>query len=96
MEMTAVSTKFVKGFGLSGAALALALIGCGALAQSPPKTDAAPKATTAKKSPACKTVKAQAGCESRDDCSWVGESKDANGKVKAKAYCRTKPKAAKK
>jgi hypothetical protein len=62
------------------------------VAQTPPATTA-PKATTAaKKQPACKTVKAQAGCEERTDCSWVGESKDAKGKVKAKAYCRTKPK----
>jgi hypothetical protein len=47
---------------------------------------------TAKKPAACKTLKAQAGCEERSDCSWVGESKDAKGKVKAKAYCRAKPK----
>ena len=27
------------------------------------------------------------------DCTWVAESKDDKGKVKAKAYCRAKPKA---
>ena len=46
-----------------------------------------------KKPPACKTIKAQAGCEARAaDCTWVAESKDDKGKVKAKAYCRAKPK----
>ena len=94
MEIIAVSTilmKGLKGLGLSGAALALVLLGGGVQAQAP-KADTTPKATTAKKPPACKTLKAQAGCEERSDCSWVGESKDAKGKVKAKAYCRAKPK----
>jgi hypothetical protein len=93
MEMNAVSTIWTRGLGFSGAALALLLLGLSAQAQTP-KTDAPPKttATKAKKPAACKTVKAQAGCEERTDCSWVGESKDAKGKVKAKAYCRAKPK----
>ena len=94
MEIIAVSTilmKGLKGLGLSGAALALVLLGNGVQAQAP-KAET-PKATTAKKPPACKTLKAQAGCEERSDCQWVGESKDAKGKVKAKAYCRAKPKA---
>ena len=93
MEINAVSTtlmKGLKGLGLSGAALALVLLGNGVQAQAP-KAET-PKATTAKKPAACKTLKAQAGCEGRSDCSWVGESKDAKGKVKAKAYCRSKPK----
>jgi hypothetical protein len=85
----------MKGLGLSGTALALVLFGFGAEAQTTPT---APKATAAKakKPAACKTVKAQAGCEERTDCQWVGESKDTKGKVKAKAYCRAKPKEAKK
>jgi hypothetical protein len=93
MEMNAVSTICTKGLGLSGAALALLLLGLGAQAQTPPKTDTAPKATAAKakKPAACRTVKAQAGCEERSDCSWVGESKDAKGKVTKRAYCRAKP-----
>ena len=93
MEIIAVSTilmKGLKGLGLSGAALALVLLGGGVQAQAP-KADTT-KAMTAKKPAACKTLKAQAGCEERSDCSWVGESKDAKGKVKAKAYCRAKPK----
>ena len=56
----------------------------------PPKAAAKEKAP-----PACKTIKAQAGCETRSaDCTWVAESKDDKGKVKAKAYCRAKPKEA--
>jgi hypothetical protein len=82
----------MRGFGLSGAALALLLLGGGVQAQTSPKTDAAPKAAAAKKQAACRTLKAEAACEGRTDCQWVGESKDAKGKVKAKAYCRSKPK----
>jgi hypothetical protein len=92
MEMNAVSTICTRGLGLSGAALALLLLGLSAQAQTPPKTDTAPKTAATKKPAACKTLKAQAGCEERTECSWVGESKDAKGKVKAKAYCRAKPK----
>ena len=84
----------VRTFGVSVAAAVFALIGYAAQAQAPaPKKDE-PKAA-AKKTPAppkCNTLKAQAGCETRTDCSWVAESKDAKGKVKAKAYCRAKPK----
>jgi len=88
--VSTIFMKGLKGFGLSGAALALVLLGGGVQAQAP-KADTT-KAMTAKKPAACKTLKAQAGCEERSDCSWVGESKDAKGKVKAKAYCRAKPK----
>jgi len=94
MERKAVSTMFMKGLGLSAATLGLVLLGWGAQAQAPAKKEAAPKAEAAKKPAACKTLKAQAGCEGRTDCTWVGESKDAKGKVKAKAYCRAKPKEA--
>jgi hypothetical protein len=62
------------------------------------KMEPTKKAETAKKPPAppkCNTIKAQAGCEARTaDCNWVAESKDDKGKVKAKAYCRAKPKEA--
>jgi len=84
METTAVKT-LVKSLGISVATGALALMAYGASAQE--------KAAPAKKPAACKTIKQQADCEGRTaDCTWVGESKDAKGKVKAKAYCRTKPK----
>ena len=84
-----MSTLITKGFGLSAATLGLLLLGYGAQAQAPGMKEPAPK-VAAKKQAACKAVKAQAGCEERSDCQWVGESKDAKGKVKAKAYCRTK------
>lgn len=89
MEMTAVSTFITKGL-VTAATLAVLLIGYGVQAQAPATKEAAPKAAAAKKQPACKTVKAQATCEGRTECQWVAESKDAKGKVKAKAYCRTK------
>jgi hypothetical protein len=95
METTAVQKTLVKTLGISVAAAALALLAFGASAQEK-KMEPAKKAEPAKKPPAppaCKTIKAQAGCEARTaDCTWVGESKDDKGKVKAKAYCRAKPK----
>jgi len=85
METTAVHKTLVKNLGLSVATVALALMAYGASAQE--------KAAPAKKAPACKTIKQQADCEARAaDCSWVGESKDEKGKVKARAYCKSKPK----
>ena len=84
-------TKMMTGLGISAAAAALALFAYGAQAQQKAPEKAAPKAAA---QPKCKTIKQQAGCEGRTDCSWVAESKDAKGKVKAKAYCRAKPKEA--
>ena len=95
METTPVQKTLVKTLGISVAAVAFALLAFGASAQEK-KVEPAKKAETAKKPappPACKTIKAQAGCEARAaDCTWVAESKDDKGKVKAKAYCRAKPK----
>ena len=91
METTAVQKTLVKTLGISAAAALLAMFAYGASAQEK-KMDPPKKAEAAKKPPACKTIKAQAGCEGRSaDCSWVAESKDDKGKVKAKAYCRAKP-----
>jgi hypothetical protein len=87
METTAVHKTLVKTLGISVATAALALMAYGAQAQT------AKKEPVAKKPAACKTIKGQADCEARSaDCTWVAESKDAKGKVKAKAYCRAKPK----
>ena len=86
METTPVHKTLVKTLGISVATAALALMAYGASAQEK-------KADPPKKMAACKTIKAQAGCEARTaDCTWVGESKDDKGKVKAKAHCRAKPK----
>ncbi len=82
-------TKMTTGLGISAAAVALALFAMAAQAQQKAPDKAAPKAAA---QPKCNTIKQQPGCEGRTDCSWVAESKDAKGKVKAKAYCRAKPK----
>jgi hypothetical protein len=84
-------TKLLSKVGIAAAAVALAAFAYGAQAQQKAPEKAAPKAAAQAK---CNTIKAQAGCEGRTDCSWVAESKDAKGKVKAKAYCRAKPKEA--
>jgi hypothetical protein len=94
METTAVQKTLVKTLGISAAAALVAMFAYGASAQEK-KMDPPKKEAVAKKPPACKTIKAQAGCEGRSaDCTWVAESKDDKGKVKAKAYCRAKPKEA--
>jgi hypothetical protein len=94
METTAVHKTLVKTLAISVATAALALMAYGASAQEK-KMDPPKKVEAVKKAPACKTIKAQAGCEARTaDCTWVAESKDDKGKVKAKAYCRAKPKEA--
>jgi len=84
-------TKLLSKVGISAAAVALAAFAYAAQAQQKAPDKAAPKAAA---QPKCKTLKQQQGCEARSDCSWVAESKDAKGKVKAKAYCRAKPKEA--
>jgi hypothetical protein len=46
------------------------------------------------KPPACNSLKDEAGCVARDDCTWVHASIDSKTqKEKRKAYCRAKPKA---
>jgi hypothetical protein len=83
-------TKIRTGLGMAAAAVAVALFAYGAQGQQKAPDKTAPKAAAQAK---CNTIKQQAGCGERADCSWVAESKDAKGKVKAKAYCRAKPKA---
>ena len=92
MEMTSVHKTLLKTLGASAAIVALATFGYVAQAQAPKKEE--PKAATKKPAPPpkCNSLKTQAACEARADCTWVAESKDAKGKVKAKAYCRAKPK----
>ena len=94
--MTAVRNTLLKTLGISAATAALAVFGYTAQLQAQATPKAEPKAAAKKPAPPpkCNTLKTQAACEARDDCSWVAESKDAKtGKVKAKAYCRAKPKA---
>jgi hypothetical protein len=45
---------------------------------------------------ACKSMKMEADCTARNDCSWVQASVNKKtGKETRKAYCRTKPKSKK-
>jgi hypothetical protein len=82
-----VHKTLLKTFGISAATVAVALFAYGASAQDK-------KPAPAKKPPACNSLKDEAACKAREDCTWVGEVMDAKTKkVKTKAYCRAKPKA---
>jgi hypothetical protein len=85
--VTPVHKTLLKTLGISAATAALAFFAYGASAQDK-------KPAPAKKPPACNSLKTEAACNARDDCTWVGEVVDAKTKkVKTKAYCRAKPKA---
>ena len=95
-EMTAVRKTMLKTLGISAVAAAFAVIGYAAQVQAQATKKEEPKAAAKaapKKPPACNTLKQEAACTAREDCSWVGEAKDKKGKVTKKAYCRAKPKA---
>jgi hypothetical protein len=80
METTAVHKTLLKTLGISAATAALAFFAYGASAQD--KKPMAPK-----KPPACTTIKDDAACKARDDCTWA----DPTGKAK-KGSCKAKPK----
>jgi hypothetical protein len=68
--------------GLAVVGFALTMLAADVSAQEP----------KAKAPPACNTLKDEAACKARTDCSWVKASVDAKtGKEKRKAYCRRKP-----
>ena len=71
----------LKTLGISVATATLALFAYGASAQD------AKKKEPAKKMAACSTLKDEAACTARDDCTWTA------AKGKAKAACKAKPKA---
>ena len=78
--------KFLGLFGMSAAALTLALFAFGAEAQKAPEKAKAP--------PKCTTVKQQVDCEGRADCTWRQASVDAKTKKQTRAAsCAAKPKA---
>jgi hypothetical protein len=83
-EEDAVNKALSKGLCVAAAATAIAAFGYGTSAQD--------KKPSAKKPPACNSLKDEAACQARSDCGWVAESKDGKGKVKRKAYCRSNPK----
>src|SRR5262245_12854340 len=84
MEEIAMTNVLLKGLTVAATAAAIAAFSFGASAQD--------KKAPAKKPPACNSLKDEAACKARDDCNWVADSKDAKGKVKRKAYCRSNPK----
>src|SRR5262245_17961629 len=55
-------------------------------------TAAQEKPAPASERPACNTLKVERDCLARTDCSWLDETKDAKGRVKRRAYCRSTPK----
>jgi hypothetical protein len=55
---------------------------------------AAEKKKAEPKPPTCNSLKEEAACEAREDCTWVAAVVDSkSGKERRKAYCRAKPKA---
>jgi len=75
--------------GIGAAAIVLAALALGGVSAEE-KKKAEPKP------PACKSMKMEADCTARSDCSWVKASINAKtGKETRKAYCRTKPKSKK-
>jgi hypothetical protein len=83
---------FRSGLGAAAAAVALAFLACGAIAQAQEKK-AEPAAKTAKPKSVCNSITEEAACKANATCAWVAALMDAKtGKQKRKAYCRTKPK----
>ena len=73
---------------VGAAAIVLAALAFGGVSAEEKKAEPKPAA--------CKSMKAEADCTARDDCSWVQASVDnKTGKEKRKAYCRVKPKSKK-
>jgi hypothetical protein len=73
---------------LSAAALLLSAFAYGGVSAAEKKKEAA------KRPPACNSLKVEADCTAREDCTWVAAVMDKkSGKEKRRAYCRAKPKA---
>jgi len=72
--------------GVSAVAVVLAAFAYGSVSAEE-KKKAEPKPA------ACNSLKEEAACTAREDCSWIAASVDSKtNKVKRKAYCRAKPK----
>ena len=81
----------IKMLQLSAAALVLSAFAYGDVSAAEKKKE------VAKRPPACNSLKDEKACEAREDCTWVAAVTDKkSGKEKRRAYCRAKPKAAKK
>ncbi len=83
-----MSNLLNRSLSIGAAAIVLAALAYGGVSAEEKKAEPKP--------PACRSVKMEADCTARDDCSWVAASVDTKtGKEKRKAYCRTKPKSKK-
>jgi hypothetical protein len=80
-----------RSLGVSAVAVVLAAFVYGGGVSAEEKKKAEPKPA------ACNSLKEEAACEARQDCTWVKASVDPKtNKEKRKAYCRSKPKSKKK
>ena len=83
-----MSSLFNRSLAIGAVAIVFAALAYGGVSAEEKKAESKPAA--------CKSMKAEADCTGRDDCSWVQASVDKKtGKEKRKAYCRTKPKSKK-
>ena len=81
-----MTDKIHRTLGLTAAIVVAAAFTFGGV-QAETKKKAEPKP------PACNSLKDEAGCAARADCTWVAASIDTKTqKEKRKAYCRAKPK----
>lgn len=93
-------TKFAIASAMA-AAVALAMFSIDVSAQEKKATTPSAKTEAKKPEPkpksACNALKDEAACKANAECQWIAASVDSKtGKEKRKAYCRTKPKSAKK
>jgi hypothetical protein len=89
-------SKILGALGVSAAAVALSLFALSAEAQQKAPEKSAPSVAAKKPPPPpkCNSLKDEAACKARDDCTWVSAVMDKAGKKEVrKAYCRAKPKA---
>jgi hypothetical protein len=87
-EVESMKLNPIKILQLSAAALILSALTYGGVSAAEKKKEAA------KKAPACNSLKVEADCTAREDCTWVDAVMDKkSGKEKRRAYCRAKPKA---
>ncbi len=85
-----MSNLLHRSLGIGAAAIVFAALAYGGVSAEEKKKAPEPKAA------ACNSLKVEADCTARTDCSWVHASIDKKtGKEKRKAYCRSKPKSKK-
>jgi hypothetical protein len=87
--------KILAGLSAAFAAGVVATFAITVSAQEKKATTPPAAKTETKAKSACNAMKDEAACKADTGCQWIKASVDAKtGKVKRKAYCRTKPKPA--